>query len=159
MIPRWLVLAVLWVALWGEVTVANVATAAVVVPLVTWLFVLRRGPQYRLRPWGVLVAVATVGWSLVTSSARVALAVVAPSPARTTTSIQTVRLEGGSAFVASLVANAITLTPGTMSLDLNCETLELTVHVLGTVEPEAFRWDVLALERLLARAVSERRGA
>jgi len=156
MIPRWLVLAVLWVALWGEVTVANAATAAVVVPLVTWLFVLRRGPQYRLRPWGVLVAVATVGWSLVTSSLRVVLAVLAPTPARTATSIQTVRLEGGSAFVASAVANAITLTPGTMSLDLDREALELTVHVLGAVESEAFRRDVLALERLLARAVSER---
>jgi len=67
-----------------------------------------------------------------------------------------VRLEGGSAFVASAVANAITLTPGTMSLDLDREALELTVHVLGAVESEAFRRDVLALERLLARAVSER---
>jgi multicomponent Na+:H+ antiporter subunit E len=156
MIPRWLVLAVLWVALWGEVTVANLATAAVVVPVVTWLFVRRRGPQHRLRPWGVLVAVATVGWSLVTSSLRVSLAVLAPTPARTATSIQTVQMEGGSAFIASAVANAITLTPGTMSLDLDRETLELTVHVLGAVEPEAFRRDVLALERRLARAVSER---
>lgn len=156
MIPRWMVLAVLWVALWGELTVANVATAAIVVPVVTWLFIRRRGPQHRLRPWGVLVAVATVGWSLVTSSLRVVLAVLAPTPARTTTSIQAVRLEGGSVFVASVVANAITLTPGTMSLDLDRETLELTVHVLGAVEPAAFRRDVLALERLLARAVSER---
>ena len=156
MIPRWLVLAVLWVALWGEVTVANLATAAVVVPVVTWLFVRRRGPQYRLRPWGVLVAVATMGWSLVTSSLRVVLAVIAPTPARIATSIHTVRLEGGSAFIASAVANAITLTPGTMSLDLDRETLELTVHVLGEVEPESFRRDVLSLERLLARALSER---
>lgn len=156
MIPRWFVLAVLWVALWGEVTAANVATAAVVVPLVTWLFVGRRGTQHRLRPWGVLVAVATVGWSLVTSSLRVVLAVVAPSPERTATSIQMVRLEGGSAFVASLVANAITLTPGTMSLDLDRESLDLTVHVLGAVEPAVFRGEVLALERTIARAFRER---
>lgn len=159
MIPRWLVLVVLWVAMWGELTVANVATAAVVVPLVTWLFVRRGGSVHRLRPWGLLVAVVTVGWSLVTSSVRVALAVVAPSPARTTTSIQTVRLEGGSAFVASLVANAITLTPGTMSLDLDRESLDLTVHVLGTVEPAVFRGEVLALERTMARAIRERRTA
>ena len=159
MIPRWLVLAVLWVALWGEVTSANGATAAVVVPIVTWLFVRRPGTRHLLRPWGVLVAVATVGWSLVTSSLRVVLAVVVPTPARTATSIQTVHLEGGSVFVAAAVANAITLTPGTMSLDLDRETLELTVHVLGAVDPAAFRRDVLELERLLARAVRERRAA
>jgi multisubunit Na+/H+ antiporter MnhE subunit len=55
-----------------------------------------------------------------------------------------------------VVANAITLTPGTMSLDLDRQTLELSVHVLGNVETSAFRRDVLSLERTIARAVRER---
>lgn len=156
MISRSVVLLVFWVAIWGELSVANVVSGVVAVSLVTWLFIHRGGPEYGLRPWGALVAVATVGWSLVTSSARVVLAVLAPTPARTSTSIQTVRLEGGSVFVASVVANAITLTPGTMSLDLDRQTLELSVHVLGNVETNAFRRDVLSLERTIARAVRER---
>jgi multicomponent Na+:H+ antiporter subunit E len=83
-------------------------------------------------------------------------AVLFPTPERTITSVQKVRLERGSVFVGAIVANAITLTPGTMTLELDAETLELQVHVLGTVEPEQFHADVLDLERRVAAAVRER---
>ncbi|MFZ9773746.1 MAG: Na+/H+ antiporter subunit E, partial [Ilumatobacteraceae bacterium] len=72
------------------------------------------------------------------------------------TSVQSVALQQGSVFVGAVVANAITLTPGTMSLDLDESTLVLSVHVLGLVDPDEFRRDVLQLENLVARAVRER---
>lgn len=156
MIPRSLVLFVLWIALWGELSVANVLSGLVAVGLVTWMFAERSGTTYQVRPWNALRLIAFVARSLVTSSARVAWAVLFPTPERTTTSVQTVALQRGSVFVGAIVANAITLTPGTMTLELDAESLELQVHVLGAVDPEAFRIDVLDLERRVADAVRER---
>ena len=159
MIPRSLALLVLWVALWGELSVANVASGAVAVALVTWMFAERSQVTHMVRPLNALRLVMFVGRSLVTSSARVARAVVFPTPERTATSVQRVALERGSVFVAAIVANAITLTPGTMTLELDPDALELQVHVLGAVDPEAFRAEILDLERRVAGAVRERRRA
>ena len=72
MIARSLALLALWVALWGEVSVANVASGIVAVGLVTWLFAERSGPIYLLHPWGGLRLLMFVSYSLVTSSLRVA---------------------------------------------------------------------------------------
>lgn len=156
MIPRSLVLLVLWIALWGDFSVANLVSGVVAVALVTWMFAERSGSTYQVRPWNALRLIAFVALSLVKSSARVAWAVLSPTSERTTTSVQTVRLERGSVFVGAIVANAITLTPGTMTLELDAESLELQVHVLGAVDPDVFRAEVLDLERRVADAVRER---
>jgi multicomponent Na+:H+ antiporter subunit E len=156
MIPRSLALLVLWIALWGELSVANVLTGIAVVALVSWMFAERTHATYQVRPLNAIRLVSFVAWGLVTSSARVVWAVLFPTPERTITSVQRVRLERGSVFVGAIVANAITLTPGTMTLELDAETLELQVHVLGTVEPEQFQAGVLDLERRVAAAVRER---
>jgi len=146
-IPRSLALFGFWILLWGEWSAANIASGLVAVPIVTWLFQRTNIDRYALRPWGSLKLLGFVLYSLVTSSLRVLAAVLLPSPERTTTSVQTVRLEHGSVFVAAIVANAITLTPGTMTLDVDRERVELSVHVLGKVDPVAFRDDVLKLEQ------------
>ncbi len=151
-IPRVVALFGFWILLWGEWSVANLLSGVVVVPLVSWLFAHRRQPQYVLRPWGALKLLWFVLFSLITSSLRVALAVVAPTPRRTVTSVQTVQLERGSAFIAAIVGNAITLTPGTMTLDVDRSAVSLSVHVLGEVDPDAFRAEVLKLERLVDEA-------
>ena len=156
MIPRSLVLFVFWIALWGEFSVANVASGVVTVGLVTWLFAERTGPTYSLRPWAAAQLLLFVAWSLITSSVRVAMAVLAPNHARTIATVQKVGLERGSVFVGSIVANAITLTPGTMTLELDPTSLELSVHVLGEVSHEKFTADVLDLERRVAAAFRER---
>ncbi len=157
MIPRSLALLVLWIALWGDVSPANIMSGVVVVAIATWIFDERATATYQVRPWNALRLMLFVGKSLVTSSFRVVLAVLSPSPERTATSVQRVRLERGSVFVGAVVANAITLTPGTMTLELDPVNLELSVHVLGAVEPEQFRADVIDLERRVAEAVRERR--
>jgi multisubunit Na+/H+ antiporter MnhE subunit len=93
----------------------------------------------------------------VTSSWQVVLAVLLPNAQRTATSVQHVQLKHGSAFIGAIVANAITLTPGTMSLELCAEDLTLSVHVLGEVNEAKFQADVLALEDMVANAVRERK--
>jgi len=156
MIPRSLVLLVFWIALWGEFSVVNVASGVVTVGLATWLFAERTGPTYLLRPWAAVQLLLFVAWSLITSSVRVAMAVLAPNHERTVASVQKVRLERGSVFIGSIVANAITLTPGTMTLELDSTSLELSVHVLGEVSHEKFTADVLDLERRVAAAFREK---
>jgi len=156
-IPRSLALLVLWIALWGDVSPANIVSGIVVVALATWMFHERVSVTYQVRPWNALRLVLFVAKSLVTSSFRVVLAVLSPTPERTATSVQRVRLQRGSVFVGAIVANAITLTPGTMTLELDPANLELSVHVLGAVEPEQFRAEVIDLERRVAEAVRERR--
>ena len=155
-VPRSLALFGFWILLWGEWSAANIASGLVAVPTVSWLFRHPNIDRYALRPWGALKLLGFVLYSLVTSSLRVLMAVLLPSPERTTTSVQTVRLERGSVFVAAIVANAITLTPGTMTLDINRQRVELSVHVLGEVDPAAFRTDVLKLEQMVFDAFKGR---
>lgn len=154
MIPRSFVLLVLWVAVWGELSVANVVSGLVVVGLISWLFDDSAPSTYHLRPVGALKALGFVGWSLVTSSLQVARAVIFPNADRVATSIQQVQLAGSSPFIASIVANAITLTPGTMSIEVDGRTI--SVHVLGRVNEAEFRTSVLRLENVIAGAFKER---
>ncbi|MFZ9919246.1 MAG: Na+/H+ antiporter subunit E [Ilumatobacteraceae bacterium] len=156
MITRSMALLLLWIALWGEVSVANVLSGVLVVAIVSWLFAHDRPRRYVMRPVPALRLLLHVLVSLVGSSVRVVFAVLFPTRERIATSVQSVALQQGSVFVGAVVANAITLTPGTMSLDLDESTLVLSVHVLGRVDPDEFRRDVLQLENLVARAVRER---
>ena len=156
MIPRSLGLMVLWVALWGEFTVANVASGVVVITIITWLFGGETPGSYLLRPLGASKALVYVGWNLVASSVQVARAVLLSNPSRVVTSIQVVQLAGESPFIASIVANAITLTPGTMSLEVDVQSRTIAVHVLGEVDETDFRASVLRLERVISGAFSER---
>ncbi len=156
MITRSMALLLLWIALWGEVSVANVLSGVLVVAIVSWLFAHDRPRRYVMRPVPALRLLLHVLVSLVGSSVRVVFAVLFPTRERIATSVQSVALQQGSVFVGAVVANAITLTPGTMSLDLDESTLVLSVHVLGVVDPDEFRRDVLQLESLVARAVRER---
>jgi len=158
MIVRSVALLLIWLALWGEVSIANLASGVVVVALLNWLFVEDLASTYRVRILPAVRLLGFIGWSLVASSARVVAAVLLPTPQRTVTSVQQVQLESGSTFIGSIVANAITLTPGTMSLELDPDSLTLSVHVLGEVEPEAFRRGILELEQRVVRAVSKRGG-
>jgi multicomponent Na+:H+ antiporter subunit E len=157
MIIRSAALMLLWLALWGDVSVANIGSGVLVVTMINWLFVEDLAVTYRLRIWPAVRLLAFVLQSLVVSSFRVLLAVVRPNPKRIATSVQHVTLQSGSPFVGAIVANAITLTPGTMSIELDPQSMLLSIHVLGEVEPDAFQQEVPSLEQRVMRAVSERR--
>lgn len=150
--PRSLTLFILWLALWGEASVANVLSGAIVVSCVTWVFGRDEVRSYTVKPIPAVKLVGNVLVSLVGSSARVVRAVFSSDPLRVQTSIQEVQLRRGSVLVGAVVANSITLTPGTMTLDFKEETMTLVVHVLGYVDPSAFEDDILRLETLVADA-------
>lgn len=157
MIVRVVVLLAVWVALWGELSVANVLTGLVTGAVMAVLFPGRPERVHRLRPLAALRFGGFMVVSLITSSWQVVLAVLFPSPERVATAVVPVRLTSSSPLVAAIVANSITLTPGTMTVDHDPATSTLRVHVLGQVDPDAFAAGILDLERRVLAAVGEGR--
>jgi multicomponent Na+:H+ antiporter subunit E len=147
----WLV--AMWIALWGEVTVANVAggVLAATAVLVTYRVAARPTPAYAIRP---LAAVRFLGYFLVKLfEANLVLAweVITPRN-KINEGIVAVPIRGCSDGLITLVANSITLTPGTVTLEVSRDPAVLYVHVLHLRDIDEVRRDVQHLEDLVVRA-------
>jgi multicomponent Na+:H+ antiporter subunit E len=152
---------VVWLALWGDISAVNVVSGILVVGVLAVLF--RPEPrQHRLHPLALVRLLAVFVWRLLSSSATVVLAVLAPTPARLRSGVVGVRLSHPSTLVATIVADAISLTPGTLTLEARYADDEssdsvppvLYIHVLGLSDPSAIRDDVRRLEQLVVSAVT-----
>lgn len=156
----WVVgLTVVWVLLQGDLSAANViggALAALVVLVAVPVAAPDR--RHRVHPLGLVRFLAFVGWSLVTSSATVARTVVAPRPERLRAGFVRIELPGATQLVATMVANAISLTPGTLTVTASVDDdgAVLHVHVLGLADVDAYRAEVVDLQRRATAAVSPR---
>lgn len=142
---------VVWVALWSDLTLANVLWGIVVglvflrlVPVATETDAARISIPASVRWAGHLV------WSLVQSSAVVAWEVVTPRN-RLNQGIVAIPLRTTSDIVTTVVANSITLTPGAMTLEVARHPTVLYVHVMHLRSIEEVREDVLHLESLVLR--------
>ena len=168
-------LTTLWVALWGELSWGNVLGGVAIALLVVASSRLDRATlrPTRLHPLWAVAYVATVAWQLLVSNLRLALEVLTPSDG-THTAIVAVPIRGGSDAVVNLVANSITLTPGTMTVDVRRHDVDpdegapaeaaeggdgavapgvtLYVHGIFADDVESVRGDVLRLEALALRA-------
>ncbi len=143
---------VVWLALWGGVSAANVCSGAVVAVLLLWLFPLRSSTRpgrfrlvWALRLLGYFLvklveANAVVAWEVVTPRNRIVEGIVA------------VPVTSASDVLVSVVANAISLTPGTLTIEVGTDPHVLYVHVLHLHDIDAVRRDVTRLERYVLRA-------
>lgn len=137
-----IILAFAWAALLGEMTITNIAGGFVVGYLM--LFVARDALDSRSYVTKVL-QVGRFGlyflWELIQSNARVALEVLTPghqmSPA-----IVAVPLDLRSELGILLLANVITLTPGTLSLDVSIDQKVLYVHAMYVEDVDIFRQEI-----------------
>ncbi|MCB1271915.1 MAG: Na+/H+ antiporter subunit E [Microthrixaceae bacterium] len=148
---------VVWIALWGELSWANLFSGVVVVALIGWL--IRPVPRaHVVHPLGLAKLLAVFAGRLVTSSVSVVLTVLHPTPARLRSGVVSVRLRHDSELVATIVADAISLTPGTLTLDAvtDDDSVVLQVHVLGLGDPEEVRSDIRRLEATVLAAVRPR---
>lgn len=111
-------LAAIWVALWGEVSVANVVFGFVVAIVVTLAFPpLDGGDRNGIRPWAAIVFLARFAVMLVQSTWSVVVEVVRPKLALEQ-AIVAVPLRTDDPVIVTMVANGITLTPGTLTVDV-----------------------------------------
>ena len=153
MILRFIGLVALWVGLYGQLSPANVVGGVLVAAIVWFVTRERDSRRFRIRPLAVASLIAFMFANLVRSSFRVLLAVWLPTPRRTSANVQVAQLESGSPTVAAVVANLITVTPGTMTIEVADDAREIRVHVLGEVSAESFTASVADLERRVVRAL------
>ena len=156
-------LTVLWVGLWADLSWANVLSGLVVAVVVA---VLTRIDLETLRPthfrpvWAVWYLLVLLS-NLVAANLRLAWEILTPGMG-TYTGIIAVPMRGASEAVVNLVANSITLTPGTMTVEVRTagdvdadgteDDVVLYIHGMYTKDAEAVRRDVLHVEELALRA-------
>jgi multicomponent Na+:H+ antiporter subunit E len=145
----WLV--VIWLALWSEATVANLVSGLVVAVVVVGLFDTWRTGEFVFRPLRALKFLAYFLYKLVEASVVVARTVISPRH-RLRSGIVAVPLSGCTDALATLIADAISLTPGTLTLEVRRNPLTLYVHVLHVEDVEEVRRDVRTLEVLAVEA-------
>lgn len=151
----WLV--VVWVALWGDITFANVAGGVVVALALTVLLPATgdrgraSGGGARIHPLAAAHFVGWFAWKLVEANVVVGWEVLTPRN-RINEGVVAVPLHGCSDGLTSLVASCVSLTPGTLVLDVDVDPLVLYVHVLHLRTIEEVRAEVQTLERLAIRA-------
>lgn len=137
MILKCLLLAAAWCALTGEFAVAAWVEGFVL----SWLALALAGAGGPLRTgaWRRLPAALGLAlfflWELVIANVNVALAVLGPRH-RVRPVIVAVPLEVRSDAGITLLANLITLTPGSLSVDVASDRSTLYVHTLSSDEPE-----------------------
>src|SRR4029077_8632929 len=110
----------------------------VVVPVVTFIAV-RQPRAHRVHPLGVAKFAVLFVRMLVESSRAVPRTSLRPTPERLRAGVVAIRLEHPTALVATIVADAITLTPGTLTLDISPDSSTLYVHVLGIGDADDVR--------------------
>jgi multicomponent Na+:H+ antiporter subunit E len=64
-----------------------------------------------------------------------------------------IALEHDSPLTTTIVANSITMTPGTMTLTATVDPAELHVHAIGLDDVDEFRDSVRSLERRVVAAL------
>jgi len=158
LLARVAVLLLVWVALWGTPTVGNLLSGVLVVAVVTWAF--PGGPgrlapedEGRFRPLAAVRYLLYFAWALVAATWDVAVTVLRPR-SKVAEAVVAVPLVSRSPVITTFVANSITLTPGTMTIDVSeqDDPVVLYVHVLGLSDAEAIRADGRHFERLAVEA-------
>lgn len=155
-------LTVLWVALWGDLSPANLLAGLVLAVVVCVVFPL---PPLRMH---LRVRPAWLGWLAVRFLADVVVASL--QVARTTltftrqpvNAVIEVDLSTDSDFVLTIVAEMVSLVPGSLVVEARRSTHTLFLHVLDARDQagvDHFRDQVLALERrvILALGADTRR--
>jgi multicomponent Na+:H+ antiporter subunit E len=153
-------LTVLWMLLWADAApgtlVGGVAIAAVVMVIFA-RGVARRSPaaqaaeRPKLSMIGLVIYLAYVVGKIVQSNVILAWRIIGPrypiSPG-----VVRVPLLSGDSLTMVMAANAITLTPGTLTIETSSEPPVLYVSALYAHDVEALRRELLAFERYAIRA-------
>lgn len=148
------VLVATWVLAWGDLSVANVLSGAVVAAVLLAVFPVgrlpdRRGHTVRLLP--LVPLVATFVLDVVVSHLAMARDVIV-GQSRITTGVIACPLRVDSDGLATFLVNLITLTPGIMPIDVTYGPHVIYVHVLHARDKERILAAVRRYETLAVRA-------
>lgn len=158
-LPLLVALILLWMALWGEISLLSSLSGLLVAVVVTRLFYL---PPVELSGrfnigWS-LIFVGRLARDVVVASVVVSAQAFAPRVV-STNAIIAVTLRTSSDFIMTMTATAVSLVPGSIVVEIDRDTATLYLHVLGASGASDIakaRAEVLTTERSLVRAIGSR---
>jgi multicomponent Na+:H+ antiporter subunit E len=100
----------------------------------------------------LLIFLVTFAVDIVVANLRVAFEVVTPGYAMRVAIVR-VPTSTRTPFEVTALANVITMTPGTLSLEVDPETYDLYVHGLYVDSLDDFRAQIARIERRLLKAM------
>jgi multicomponent Na+:H+ antiporter subunit E len=154
-LPRILWLTLVWVLLWGTFTAQTIIGGGAVALAVTWLFPMPPAPDpLPVRPLRVLGLAGFLVYDLVVSTFAVSWQILRFGP-RARGTILEVPLYSSSDRVATVLANAVTLSPGTAVLQFAPAEGVWYAYSLGPRDPagvERTRRQVLDMQRRVLAA-------
>ncbi len=137
-----LMLALVWTALTGEFTALNLVEGFVIGFAVLWVIRRALGPSDYFRKVPQLIGFALYFiWELVVASLRVAVETLTPKHGMRP-GVVAVPLDVERDYQITLLANLITLTPGTLALDVSADQRVLYVHTMYLKDEESFRQEI-----------------
>jgi multicomponent Na+:H+ antiporter subunit E len=146
----WLVL--VWMLLWGNVSVANMLSGLAIALVITLLLPLPAVPvEGRLHPLSLLRLVGYVAYSLVVSSIQVAWLAIRPGPPPMSAVLRA-HLAVRSDLVLALSVNVINLIPGSIVLEIDQTRRMIYVHVIDVGSQrgvDRFYRQIADVERLM----------
>ena len=149
------VLAFAWALVTGSFTLLNLVIGFVLAYIALWLPKQMWGEvKYFERPGRIFRLLAIFLYELVVSAIAVVRLVFQPQ-IRFRSGIIAIPLEAESDLEIMLFANLISLTPGTLSLDVSDDRQTLYVHAMDCQDPEADKRDMKqTFERNIREALS-----
>ncbi|MDX1612974.1 MAG: Na+/H+ antiporter subunit E [Candidatus Promineifilaceae bacterium] len=132
-------LALAWIALTGEFDPVNFVEGFLLGYVALWLMQPVAGSStYFKRVRNAIDFILFFLWELLRANIRVAISVIGPS-SRLRPGVVAVPLDVRSDLGITLLSNLITLTPGTLTLDISADRRVMYVHTIDLEDHEQFR--------------------
>jgi multicomponent Na+:H+ antiporter subunit E len=148
-----LLLALTWMALTGQFSPLNFAAGFLFSYLLLRLVQQPGRPLPYFKKAEVLLRFALFFlWELILANFRVAMAVLSPK-LHLTPAVVAIPLEAKSELAVTLLGNLITLTPGTLTLDVSSDCSVMYIHTMHAENMEKVRLDIKKLETRVLEVV------
>lgn len=142
MFPLNILLALAWIALTGQFTPTNFIIGYGLGYALLWLVQRATGPStYFKKVRQVIGFTFFFLWELILANLRVAYDVITPQH-HMRPGVVAIPLDVKTDPEITLLANLITLTPGTLSLDVSADRSTLYVHAMHIDDTEQFRHNI-----------------
>lgn len=139
-----ILLALIWAAATASFSLRNLFVGFVIGYIVLVFAQSAIGPSnYSRRVWQALGLTIFFVWQLILSSLRVAYDVITPAP-NMRPGVVAIPLTVETDAEITLLANTISLTPGTLSLDVSDDRKVLYIHAMYVDDVESLRHEIKA---------------
>lgn len=155
-VVRMILLVVIWLTLWSDWSAANAISGLLLATCIVVVFDTWRDGRIAVRP---IHAVRFAGYfvlKLAQSTVTMTRAILDPRD-RTRSGIIAVPLGDWPDAIITLIADAISLTPGTLSIEVTRDPPTLFVHAFDVGDADQVHDEVRRLERLAVEAFGDRR--